>query len=98
MNWRSGVTACLLSATAVTGLAAQEQVTVTGCPVSGIEMGCLVLKRNTVTYDISAAKPKPRVGYLAVQLRGTKSNKLGICQQGMILEDIQWSYTKEKCD
>jgi hypothetical protein len=59
----------------------------------------LVLKGpDNVLYDISAAKPRPRLGYMAVQLSGGKSHKLGICQQGAILEDIQWRYTKEKCD
>ncbi len=68
-------------------------------PTAGVEVNCLVLKGpDNVVYDISAAKPRPRLGYRAVQLSGTKSHKLGICQQGPILENIQWSYTTTKCD
>ena len=33
-----------------------------------------------------------------VQLTGVEAGKAGICQQGTILEKIQWSYTNEKCD
>ena len=62
-------------------------------------MSCLILKGpDNLAYEISAAKPRPRVGYLAVQLSGTKSDRVGICQQGIILENIQWTYTTEKCE
>ena len=98
MNRGSRIAACLLTAIAASSVEAQETVTLTGCPTSGIEMGCLVLKQDNVTYDISAAQPKPRVGYRAVRLRGTKSSNLGICQQDVILDTIQWTYTDQKCD
>jgi hypothetical protein len=99
MHWRSAAAGCLIAATGVSGLDAEERVTLVGCPAAGIEMSCLILKeQGGVAYDIRAAKPRPRLGYMAVRLSGTKSRKLGICQQGVILEDIQWSYTKEKCE
>lgn len=99
MDWRSLAAGCLIAAGVVSMPAAEERVSLVGCPIAGVEMNCLILKgRDNVAYDISAAKPMPRAGYLAVQLSGTKANKVGICQQGVILEDIQWSYTKEKCD
>jgi hypothetical protein len=99
MDWRSAAAGCLIAAGGVSSLNAQEKVTLAGCPTTGVEMNCLMLKaRDNGDYDISAAKPRPRVGYLAVQLSGTKSKKVGICQQGVILEDIQWSYTEKKCD
>jgi hypothetical protein len=56
------------------------------------------LKQGTVSYDISAARPRPRIGYMAIRLSATKSSRLGICQQGIILEDIVWSYTNENCE
>ena len=59
-------------------------------------MSCLILKGpDNITYDISAAKPAPRVGFLAIELSGTKSDKLGICQQGVILEGIRDPATPE---
>jgi hypothetical protein len=51
---------------------------------------------TTSPNDISGAKPKPGIGR-AVWLRGTKLSKLGVCQQGIILDDIRWSYTEGKC-
>ena len=99
MHWRSAAAGCLIAAAGVSGLDAEERVNLVGCPAAGIEMSCLILKGQAgVAYDISAAKPRPRVDYLAVRLSGTKSHKLGICQQGVILEEIEWSYTDEKCD
>ena len=98
MTRRSGAAICLIAAAVVTSSIAQEKVTAAGCPTAGIEANCLIMKQGDVSYDISAARPRPRIGYMAIRLSGTKSNKLGICQQGLILEDIQWSYTNQKCD
>lgn len=99
MDWRSVAGGCLIAAASASGLDAEESVSLVGCPVAGVEMGCLILKgQDDVAYDITAARPRPRVGYLAVRLSGTKTKKLGICQQGVILEGIQWSYTGDKCD
>ena len=99
MDWRSLAAGCLIAVAGISGLNAEGRVNLVGCPTAGVEMNCLFLKGpDNVLYDISAAKPRPRLGYMAVQLSGGKSHKLGICQQGAVLEDIQWRYTKEKCD
>jgi hypothetical protein len=89
---------CLITAAGVTNPNAQDKVTASGCPTPGIEDSCPILQQGNVSYDISAARPRPRAGYMAIRLSATKSSKLGICQQGVILEDIQWSYTNEKCE
>jgi hypothetical protein len=98
MTWQFRVAICLVTAAIVTNSNAQETVTANGCPITGVEANCLILKQGSVSYDISAARPRPRVGYMAIRLSATKSNKLGFCQQGVILEDIQWTYTNEKCE
>lgn len=99
MDWRSVTAGWLVAAASISGLAAEERVNLIGCPIAGVEMGCMILQgSDNVAYDISGARPKPRIGYRAVELSGIKVKKLGICQQGVILEDIQWSYTKEKCN
>lgn len=99
MDWQSLAAGCLIAIAGVSGLNAQERVNLVGCPTTGVEMNCLVLKGpDNVVYDISSTEPRPRLGYLAIQLSGTKSHKLGICQQGPILENIQWNYTTTKCD
>jgi len=99
MGWKSVAVGCLLAAAGGSSLNAGKRINLVGCPRAGIETNCLILKGpGNVAYDISAATPRPRLSYRAVQLSGTRSHKLGICQQGAILEDIQWSYTKQKCD
>jgi hypothetical protein len=98
MAWKFTVAICLVTAAGVTNPNAQEKVTASGCPIAGVEDSCLILKQGNVSYDISAVRPRPRVGYMAIRLSATKSSRLGICQQGIILEDIQWSYTNDKCE
>ena len=99
MDWRPAAALFLITAAGSTSANAEEAVKLKGCPTPGAEMSCLILKGpDNITYDISAAKPAPRVGFLAIELSGTKSDKLGICQQGVILEGIRWNYTKDKCE
>ncbi len=77
---------------------ASDRVAFTGCPMQGVEGGCLVIQAPDGTaYDISSARPRPRPGYLRVRLTGRKSDRVGICQQGQILENIRWTYTKQRC-
>jgi hypothetical protein len=92
----------ILTATAGFAVFAQAQgpneVNVSGCPLQGVENNCLVIKGSDgTTYDISSAKPRPKVGYLGINLKGVKSDKVGICMQGPILEKIKWYYTKQSC-
>jgi hypothetical protein len=77
-----------------------EQIAIVGCVVTGTERGCLIIKDNASnkTYQINAANPKPnpRQG-LAVLLHGVVTNKMDTCQQGPVLENITWTYTKMRC-
>lgn len=59
------------------------------------------------TYDITAvpaksdppgSKPaKPKIGEFAITVDGDRSRDLNVCQQGIRLKDIDWSYTKQRC-
>jgi len=81
-----------------TGLWAGDALMVLGCPTRGVEMNCLIVRApDGVTYDISSAKPRPRTDDLVIRLTGTKSDKLGFCQQGIKLDHVKWTYTKRKC-
>src|ERR1700682_625767 len=75
---------------------AQEQVgPLQGCPMKGTEPKCIYMKaQDGQTYDISLAAKKPKPNYLIIAVKGTKSTKIGICQQGIILEKIIWTYTR----
>lgn len=75
-----------------------QEVTVRGCAAEGVESRCLILKGEDGTvYDISSARPRPQTFGRAISLTGVKSDKLGICQQGVILDRIKWSYTTRTC-
>ena len=88
--------------------AAQKDVHISGCPVKGVELGCLMLVASDgQTYDITAAPPqsetpgskpeRPKIGYLGVTVDANKSRDLNVCQQGVRLKDIEWLYTKQLC-
>ncbi len=78
-----------------------EQVLMLGCVAAGIERGCLVIKDRASgkTYQISAARPRPNpTQRLVVVLTGNVTDKADTCQQGPVLENITWAYTKMVCD
>lgn len=75
-----------------------QSITVTGCPTNGVEAGCIILKDdNGKTYNITSAKPKPKIGSKAIKLTGTISDKMSFCSQGTILEDIKYEETSKDC-
>jgi hypothetical protein len=81
-----------------TELRAGDAIIALGCPTRGVEMNCLIVRTpDGVTYDISSARPRPRTDDLIIRLSGTKTDKLGFCQQGVKLDHIKWTYTKRKC-
>jgi hypothetical protein len=81
-----------------TELRAGDAIIVLSCPTRGVEMNCLIVRTpDGVTYDISSARPRPRTDDLIIRLSGTKTDKLGFCQQGVKLDHIKWTYTKRKC-
>jgi hypothetical protein len=73
-------------------------VTVVGCPVHGVEAGCMVLTdKQGAVWEIGSAKPRPKVGYQAIKVTGRKSRGPSTCMQGTRLESIQWNYTGDQC-
>jgi hypothetical protein len=89
--------AALLLASAFTA-SAQQRVTVIGCPMAGVEPNCLLLRGgDNNTYNISGARQRPEPGQRAIRLSGTTTRKSSYCQQGVVLENIVWSYTDQNC-
>jgi hypothetical protein len=77
---------------------AQQRVTVIGCPMAGVEPNCLLIRgADNNTYNISGARQRPQPGQRAVRLSGTVSRKASYCQQGVVLDNIVWSYTEQAC-
>ncbi len=81
------------------GFAAHAQkVTVVGCPVPGVEPRCLMIRGDdNVTYNITGARLRPNVGQRAIRLTGTKTKKASYCMQGIVLDNISWTYIDQKC-
>ena len=82
------------------GLAAnaQQRVTVVGCPSAGVEANCMMIRgADNVTYNISGAGKNRRLGQRAIRLTGTPTRKLSYCQQGVVLDNISWTYTDQNC-
>ena len=72
-------------------------VSVTGCPTQGTA-NCLVIKgQDGSSYDISSAKPRPKPNYLVIRLTGRKTDRVSMCNAGTVLDQIKWSYTRQKC-
>ena len=99
-KWIFAVSVFVISAPA---FAAGEKISVTGCPVTGVEAGCIVITDSATgeSYNITAitsgSKPFDLNQHLVIQLNGTVSDEMSFCMQGPVLKDIAWDYTKMKC-
>ena len=75
-----------------------ERVTITACPFSGVTANCLMVRSADGTiYNITAASPRPRPGVLMIRLRGVVTDKFSMCGQGLVLERIRWTRTRQRC-
>ncbi len=87
--------ACALASPAA---AEGKKVTITGCPYPGVESTCLMIKdKDGTVYNITGAHPKPAPYDVAIILTGTVAQKLSLCMQGIVLDDIKWDRTKMRC-
>jgi hypothetical protein len=103
--WKFGALASLaLLMTPTVAEQAQAQgasVKILGCVSRGVESGCLIItdKVSRKTYQINSAMPAPDPARrLVVRLNGTIVGGIDFCQQGPILGDIKWTYTKMRCE
>jgi hypothetical protein len=76
----------------------QERVTVTGCAYPGVTGTCLMIKSPTGTvYNISAIAPRPRQSGRMIRVRGSVTDKMSICGEGVVLDRIRWTRTRQQC-
>jgi hypothetical protein len=98
MKIRTGIAAATLLVMSGFLANAQQKVTVIGCPTPGVEAKCMMIRAaDNKTYNISGAKQQPEIGQRAIRLTGTPTRKLSYCQQGIVLDNITWSYTEQNC-
>jgi len=53
--------------------------------------------KDGTVYNITGANPKPMPNDVVIILTGTVTQKLSICLQGIVLDDIKWQRTKMRC-
>jgi len=89
-----------LFACALTSPAAAEgkKVTITSCPYPGVLATCILIKdKDGAVYNITGANPKPEFNDVAIILTGAVTDKVSICNQGIVLDGIKWDRTKMRC-
>ncbi len=78
--------------------AAGQRVTFSGCAFAGTPDMCLMIKSPDGTlYNISALNPRPRALDRVIRVRGTVTDKVSGCNQGIVLDRIRWSRTRQRC-
>lgn len=69
-----------------------------GCAFRGVDTTCLMVRSGRNTFNVTAARPRPDLGrHLGIVGAGTRSGKVSSCGQGIVLENIHWSYTRQQC-
>ena len=101
---RIAAVAAVLGAALLTSFAAsaevrrQERVTIAGCPYAGVTANCLMIKAaNGPAYNITAIQPRPRSSGRVIRVRGTVTDKMSICGEGVVLDRIRWTRTRQLC-
>src|SRR5262249_1382285 len=70
----------------------------TGCRSGGAPPTRLMTKASDgTTYDITGISPRPRRLDRVIRVRGTVTDKASICNQGIVLDRIRWSRTRQQC-
>jgi len=75
--------------------ATAETVTFRGCPVRATE-GCLIVRNGAIVYNVSSARPAPRIGYRAIAVTADISGSIGLCF-AKPLDHIRWHYIRQRC-
>jgi len=90
--------ALLLSLPAQAAPSVGQRVTVTGCAYAGVTATCLMIKGSDGTiYNITGVNPRPRVLDRMIRVRGTVTDKASMCNEGIVLDRIRWSRTRQQC-
>jgi hypothetical protein len=74
------------------------RISVTACPYTGVTASCLMIKSGEGTiYNITGVTPRPRASGRMIWLRGTVTDKVSMCNEGIVLDRIRWTRTRQKC-
>jgi hypothetical protein len=77
---------------------APQRVIITGCPYAGVTASCLMIKTSEGrVYNITGMTPRPRATDRMIRLRGTVTDKLSMCNEGIVLDRIRWTRVRQQC-
>lgn len=97
----AGVVACATLLSAPSALAESkrpEHVAVTGCPYPGVTANCLMIRgTNGSVFNISGISPRPRASGRMINVRGIVTDKMSVCGEGVVLDRIRWTRTRQRC-
>ena len=75
-----------------------DRVTVTSCAYPGVTGNCLMIKgANGTVYNITSITPRPRNAERVIRVRGTPTDKASVCGEGIVLDRIRWTRTRQHC-
>jgi hypothetical protein len=79
--------------------AAAKPVPFRGCPIKSEVGNCLTVKSdNGVTYELYSSGPLPDPGQRLIVQGTGMSGGVSSCMVGTPLNNVQWEYTKQKCN
>jgi hypothetical protein len=90
------VLASLILASAAEAQRQPPRINFDGCVRPGVVRGCLIVHSGQVLFDVSAARPRPRLNRWIAGY-GTRDNGPNICRQGVRLRAIRWHYVRRLC-
>jgi hypothetical protein len=100
MKARSAVLALVVALTVGPAAAAPkpgESVALSACARPGVTAICLMINgADGTVFNITSANPKPPLDTV-IELRGTVTDKLSACNQGIVLDNVSWTRTAQKC-
>jgi hypothetical protein len=75
-----------------------ERIAVIACPYRGVVATCLMINgADGTVFNINSASPRPRLMSRVVWLRGTVTDKVSMCSQGVVLDRIRWTRLPKRC-
>lgn len=89
--------AALAPAAALAAPKPGDTISVTACVRPGVEAACLIVRgADGTVFNVTSANPKPPLD-VVIELRGTATDKVSACNQGVVLDHISWTATRRKC-
>ena len=67
-----------------------------GCPFRSVEGCTLIRGADGITYNISRARPQPRIGYRPIVGSGWVTTSIDFCF-AKPLDNIRWQYARGRC-